>query len=164
MIKLKNVTNAKSVNEFYNTLYGHYLDEYDIEAVSQELTELVEGSRIYDIASNKHTSNKFVASGTESSQILKDTNNETPVKPRNGKITTQSDATALVGFIAFLVAFLLVQGGFFIAWWVNGFPIDGAVRAFMPAIVVVILYGVVTLCDFVLMLVRRIKGKGKVKK
>lgn len=70
------------------------------------------------------------------------------------------DAMVKVGLITFIIFYLCVQSTFIIPWGLDGFPKDRILFVFIPTIVVVVLYGIITLIDFI----RLIKSKGGKKK
>lgn len=59
------------------------------------------------------------------------------------------DAMVKVGMIFCIIVFLVIQSCFIIPWGIAGFPHERVIGVFIPTIVIVVLYGIITIVDFI---------------
>lgn len=73
------------------------------------------------------------------------------------------DAMVKVGMITCIIIFLVIQACFVIPWGIDGFPQERTFGVFIPTIVIVVLYGIITIVDlirFIRYTIKTNKSKG----
>lgn len=140
----KRVTNAKSVDELYETIKGHYLDEYDVVGVANELTELVNNQRSAKVRNKDVIADK--QEQTSSANNIKQAND---TKQTNNKTMKREQFSMIVGGITFFVVYAVIQIIVLVGWGNKGFPENEWFFGLLPTIIVVGFFAVATIIDLI---------------
>ena len=140
----KRVTNAKSVGELYEVIKGHYLDEYDVVGVANELTELVNNQRSAKVRNKDVITDK--QEQPSSANNIKQANNTKQTDKKNMK---SEQFSMIVGGITFFVIYAVIQIIVLVGWGNKGFPENEWFFGLLPTIIVVGFFVIATIIDLI---------------